>query len=174
MAEEWLEEGMELMQVVKDRGDIEFFELTKGDLQIRFSRSAMTPMTALPSEVPTIAPAPPAVQVEQPLIVTESTVPPPASKANKTPSAYTLAEKEGTELIRSPMVGTFYSAPEPGAPPFVQVGMNVAPDTTMGLVEAMKVFTAVRAGVTGAVEEVFAQNEQLIQYQEPIFRIRLA
>ena len=79
---------------------------------------------------------------------------------------------DGLAAIPAPMVGTFYVAPEPGAAPFVRPGDRVEPDTTVGLIEVMKVFTAVAAGVSGAIEEVLAGNAEGVEYGEPLFLVR--
>jgi biotin carboxyl carrier protein len=70
------------------------------------------------------------------------------------------------------MVGTFYIAPAPDAPPFVQVGGTVNADTTVGLVEAMKVFTSVMAGASGVVVERLVDNAQFVEYGQALFLIR--
>ncbi len=70
------------------------------------------------------------------------------------------------------MVGTFYRAPAPDAPPFVEVGASVEADTTLGLVEAMKVFTSVLAGVRGVVVQILVDNAQFVEYEQPLFLIR--
>jgi biotin carboxyl carrier protein len=74
--------------------------------------------------------------------------------------------------ITAPLLGTFYVAPEPGAPPFVQVGATVTEDTTCGLIEVMKVFNSVRAGVKGVVSEVVAQNGQFVEHGETLFLVK--
>ena len=79
---------------------------------------------------------------------------------------------EGLAAIPAPMVGTFYPAPQPGAPPFVSPGDRVEPDTTVGLIEVMKVFTAVAAGVAGTIEEALAGEAQGVEYGEPLFLVR--
>jgi len=71
------------------------------------------------------------------------------------------------------MVGTFYRAPAPGESPFVEIGTSVDRETTLGLVEAMKIFTAIKADVDGVVEEIFHQNSDFVEFEEPMFRIRL-
>ena len=70
------------------------------------------------------------------------------------------------------MMGMFYAQPSPGAPAFVQVGDEVAPDSTVGLIEVMKLFTPVVAGVAGVIAEVCVQDSQLVGYQQVLFRIR--
>lgn len=170
MAEDWLEEVAELMQVVNDRGDIEFLELVKGDMHIRFSRGG--PMTA--GSAP-FAAAEPAVSARAPSVAPGGEANLSAPAATPTPSHQMRVpdEQPGTVLVRSPMVGTFYRASEPGVPAFVEVGTNVDPDSTMALVEAMKVYTSVVSGVAGVVEEIFAENTGFVEFEQPLFRIRL-
>ncbi|MCC6472831.1 MAG: hypothetical protein IT514_03705 [Burkholderiales bacterium] len=80
--------------------------------------------------------------------------------------------EDGSVTVTAPMLGRFYAAPEPGAPPFVCVGARVDPGSTVGLIEVMKVFTAVQAGVHGVVCEVCAHNEQYVEYGQVLVRIR--
>jgi acetyl-CoA carboxylase biotin carboxyl carrier protein len=70
------------------------------------------------------------------------------------------------------MVGTFYITPEPGAPPFVEVGSHIDEDTTVGLVEVMKVFTAVNSGVRGVIVEICAQGGQFVEYGQTLFFVK--
>jgi len=78
----------------------------------------------------------------------------------------TLAE------IPSPMVGTFYVSPTPEAPPFVRVGSAVGPDTVVCIIEAMKVFNEIKADVSGTIERVLVDNEQAIEFGQPLFLVR--
>jgi len=80
--------------------------------------------------------------------------------------------QDGTVAVVTPMMGRFYAKPEPGAAPFVSVGAEVSADTTVGLVEVMKVFTAVRAGVSGVITEICVQDAEFIEYGHILFRIR--
>ena len=73
--------------------------------------------------------------------------------------------------VRAPLLGTFYRAPKPGAPPFVEVGATVAPDTIIGIIEVMKLMNAVRAGVTGVVHEIRARDGALVEYGEILLLI---
>ncbi len=90
------------------------------------------------------------------------------------PPAAASAESEESELveIRSPMVGTFYAAPDPESPPFVQAGTDVHPDTVVCIVEAMKVFNEIKAEVDGTVERILVKNGDAIEYGQPMFRVR--
>ncbi|CAF0692957.1 acetyl-CoA carboxylase biotin carboxyl carrier protein [Candidatus Methylacidithermus pantelleriae] len=79
---------------------------------------------------------------------------------------------EEFEEIRSPMVGTFYRAPSPGAPPFVEVGQEVTENTVVCIIEAMKVMNEIKAGVRGVITEVLVENGQPVDFNRPLFRVR--
>lgn len=74
--------------------------------------------------------------------------------------------------VASPMLGTFYRAPKPGAPPFVEVGATVEPDTVIAIIEVMKLMNSVRAGVRGTVTEILAGDGALVEYEQTLLRIR--
>ena len=76
--------------------------------------------------------------------------------------------------IPSPLLGIFYRAPKPGAPPFVDVGQAVEEETIIGIVEVMKLMNSVRAGVRGEVVEIPAGNGALVEYGDPLVRVRPA
>ena len=82
------------------------------------------------------------------------------------------AAAEGLLTVTAPLLGTFYVAPEPGAPPFTHVGAKVTEDTTVGLIEVMKVFNSFRAGAKGTIVEVVAQNGQFVEYGQTLFLIK--
>ncbi len=163
MSDDWLELVTELLEAASERGDVDYLEVVKGDLQIRFGRGEATlrEVGTLQTTQPTTA------RVVAPAVASS----PASAPTSSVPIA--VGEREGTILVRSPMVGTFYRAPAPGEPPFVEIGSAVDSETTLGLVEAMKIFTAVRADVDGVVEEIFHQNSDFVEFEEPVFRIRL-
>jgi acetyl-CoA carboxylase biotin carboxyl carrier protein len=105
------------------------------------------PEPSLPREAPGRAPATPSAEP-----------PPPHS--------------DGLETIPSPMLGTFYRAEAPGAAPFVELGATVEPDTTVCIIEVMKMMNSVPAGVTGMIAEIVPENGQLVEYGEPLFRVK--
>lgn len=80
-------------------------------------------------------------------------------------------EEEDTALVRSPMVGTFYTAPSPDEEPFVQVGQEVQAGQTLGIVEVMKMMNEIVAEKPGVVLEVLAANGTQIEYDQPLFRL---
>lgn len=81
---------------------------------------------------------------------------------------------EDTLPVRPPLLGTFYRAPKPGAPPFVQVGSRVGPDTVVGIVETMKLMTPVVAGAAGEVIEICAADAQFVEQDAVLMRLRPA
>jgi acetyl-CoA carboxylase biotin carboxyl carrier protein len=80
--------------------------------------------------------------------------------------------KETLPAIESPMVGTFYATPGPDKAPFVSVGSKIGPDTTVCLIEAMKIFNEIKAETSGTVEEVLVKSGQPVEFGQPLFRIR--
>ncbi len=97
----------------------------------------------------------------------------PAGAAAQPVAAEPAAEEElNLAEIPSPMVGTFYFAPSPDAPPFVKVGSAVGPDTVVCIIEAMKVFNEIKADVSGTIERVLVKNEQAIEFGQPLFLVR--
>jgi acetyl-CoA carboxylase biotin carboxyl carrier protein len=79
---------------------------------------------------------------------------------------------EGVTAIRAPMVGTFYRAASPGAKPFVEPGDKVQPEDTVCLLEVMKLFNSLKAGVEGTVDKVLVENAALVAYGQPLILIR--
>ncbi len=95
----------------------------------------------------------------------------PAAGAASTapPEKHTPAANE--HLIRSPMVGTFYSAADPDSPPFIKVGDEVTADSVVCLVEAMKVFNEIKAEVAGRITKVLVKNAQAVEFDQPLFAV---
>jgi acetyl-CoA carboxylase biotin carboxyl carrier protein len=87
------------------------------------------------------------------------------------PAAQVVADPTAVD-IPSPLLGTFYRSPKPGAPPFVQVGSQVEADTIIGIIEVMKLMNTVRAGVRGTVAEFLAADSALVEYGEVLMRVR--
>mgnify|MGYP001097841773 FL=1 len=82
------------------------------------------------------------------------------------------AAAEGLVAIESPMVGTFYTSPNPDSPPFVTVGSSVGAETTVCLIEAMKVFNEIKAEVSGTIERVLVENGKPVEYGQKLFLVR--
>ena len=75
---------------------------------------------------------------------------------------------EGMVAVRAPMLGTFYRAPSPGERPFVEVGDKVSPNDTVCLVEVMKLFNSVKAGVAGTIVKIVAENAAMVEHEQPL------
>lgn len=81
------------------------------------------------------------------------------------------AEEPRLHSVAAPLLGTFYRAPKPGAPPFVEIGSEVEPDTVIGIIEVMKLMTTVRAGVHGRVEHILGRDGALVEYGETLLKV---
>lgn len=74
--------------------------------------------------------------------------------------------------IRAPMLGTFYRTPKPGAPPFVEIGSYVTEEDPVCVIEVMKCFNTVRAGVQGEIVQICAEHGQMVEFQQPLFLVK--
>lgn len=98
----------------------------------------------------------------------------PASAAPAKPAAgakAAFAVPDGLVAVRAPMLGTFYRASAPGEKPFVEIGSRVKADDTVCLIEVMKLFNSIRAGVDGKVVDILTENAGLVEYNQPIILI---
>ena len=129
-----------------------------GDLEVYLSQDADAPGLDAPRQRISAAPAAPAAAPA----VTSAPAAAPAAEGNWPASA---------TVVRAPYLGTFYRSPKPGAAPYVELGASVAADAELCLVEVMKLFTAVRAGVAGKVAEVLASDGELVAAGQPLFVI---
>ena len=96
-----------------------------------------------------------------------------ASAKAATPEDASRTPLSGPDLaeVRAPLLGTFYRAPKPGAPPFVEVGARVEPDSVIGIIEVMKLMNAVRAGTRGVVRDIRARDGALVEYGETLLLV---
>ena len=78
---------------------------------------------------------------------------------------------DGVLTIKAPMLGTFYRAPKPGASPFVEVGQVVDEDDTVCVIEVMKLFSTIKAGVQGRIVNVLAEDSQMVEFNQPLFLV---
>jgi acetyl-CoA carboxylase biotin carboxyl carrier protein len=81
---------------------------------------------------------------------------------------------EGHVVVRAPMLGTFYGAPKPGAAPFVSVGDAVGPESTLCIIEVMKLMNSVPAGVSGEIAAVFLADGDLAEFDQPLFAVQVS
>jgi acetyl-CoA carboxylase biotin carboxyl carrier protein len=142
-----------LIDLVQESGIAEL-EVTEGEEKVRISRVGQTAQTVVPVAGGAAAPLPAAAQ------------PAPAA-----PAAAAAEEKVEGHVVKSPMVGTFYRSPSPGAKTFVEVGDTVAPGDTLCIIEAMKLLNEIEADHGGTIKEVYVENGQPVEYGEPLFLI---
>lgn len=128
-------------------------EITEGEDSVRISRHSAAPPA--PAPAPAAAPAP----VAQPS--------PPASQA----AADKPSDADSSKLMRAPMVGTFYASPSPGAKAFVEVGQSVQAGQTLCIIEAMKMMNQIESDRSGVIREILVENEQPVEYDQPLFVI---
>ena len=150
-----------LVRLMK-RYDLTALDISAGSMQVRLRRRG--PQAALPPSAfhpPTIAAAAPTGSG------TNAPAPPP------TPTADSPAPPK-TIVIESPMVGTYFASSAPDAPQFVSAGSVVQPDTIVCIIEAMKVFTEIPAGVSGTIVEIMVKNGQAVEFGQPLFRVNPA
>jgi acetyl-CoA carboxylase biotin carboxyl carrier protein len=146
--------------------DIAEFELERGDVKVRIKRAGEHSVVHSQGEARFFAvPAAPAAAPELgvvPVVAAAAAPPPPA----------TPAPEEGLHMVKSPIVGTFYEAPSPGAPPFVKPGDAVEVGQVLCIVEAMKLLNEIESDVAGEIVKKLAVNGQPIEYGQELFVIR--
>lgn len=104
----------------------------------------------------------------------EDEAPAPApQRAAPAPAVPTKARSADEIDVPAPLLGTFYHAPRPGDPPFVSIGQQVGPDTTIGIIEVMKLMNPVRAGVAGTVTAILCADAEAIEAGHPLIRVRV-
>lgn len=149
--------------------DIAEFELERGDVKLRVKRGGATAVPssiAAPTSVAVPAPAPASVPA-----VPLSAGTPPAAAA--TSASVAPAEDESSwQIVRSPIVGTFYESPSPGAPAFVKPGDSIAVGQVICIVEAMKLMNEIESDYAGVIVKSYLSNGQPVEYGQSLFAIR--
>ena len=139
------------------RSDISEFEFEEDGFKLRLSsKSADAPQIIHAAPAPQAAPAPA-----------------PAT-AGPLAAAAPAVEEKGIAIIKSPMVGTFYRAASPESPSFASVGTKVGNDSTVCIIEAMKVMNEIQAEMSGVITEVLVENGEAVEYGQPLFKIKTA
>ncbi len=149
--------------------DIAEFELERGDVKVRIRRGGNQAIS--PTSVPHFAaPSAPVVAVSG----ASAHQAPGATEASSPPQQASTAEAEEEKLhrVRSPIVGTFYESPSPGAPPFVKVGDKVDVGQLLCIVEAMKLMNEIESDVRGEIIKKAVNNGEPIEYGQELFVIR--
>jgi acetyl-CoA carboxylase biotin carboxyl carrier protein len=142
-----------LIELLEESG-IDELEIREGEESVRISRHSKTPAQQYYAPAPVAAPAPAPVAA-------------PVAAATEAPAA----PQHAGNVIKSPMVGTFYRTPAPGSPAFVEVGKTVKKGDTICIVEAMKMMNHIEAEVSGTIESILVENGQPVEYDQPLFTI---
>ena len=162
----------ELIEFLVEK-DIAEFELQRGDMKLLIKRGT----SAQPAPVVQLTPAmvghpvastPAAPAASTPLPTADTAG--PASAAAPAPSA-AMADAD-LFILKSPIVGTYYEAPSPGAPPFVKVGDTVKEGQVLCIIEAMKLMNEIEADVSGVIAKMFVPNASPVEYGMPLFGIK--
>jgi acetyl-CoA carboxylase biotin carboxyl carrier protein len=146
-----------LIDLVAESGIAEI-EVTEGEDKVRIVKY---PPAAAPAPASAPTAAAPAIAATGP----------GATAGAATTAAAAAAELPKGNIVKSPMVGTFYRSPSPGANPFIEVGQAVKPGDTLCIIEAMKLLNEIEAEVAGEVKEVLVENGQAVEYGQPLFVI---
>ncbi|KTD23165.1 acetyl-CoA carboxylase biotin carboxyl carrier protein [Legionella londiniensis] len=141
-----------LIELLEETG-ISEIEVKEGEESLRLSRHGYAPE---PPAARPVAPPPPSIQIQ----------PSPAAEVEKKPEPAASAH-----TIRSPMVGTMYTAPSPDAAPFVTVGQSVKIGDTLCIIEAMKMFNEIEADRAGKITAIHVANGEPVEYDQPLFSI---
>jgi acetyl-CoA carboxylase biotin carboxyl carrier protein len=145
------EEILKIIDLLEER-DLSVFELEIEGFKIKINRG----------QPPTVAPELPAS--------------PPPSPEKEATSAEDVPESQENQndlhYITSPMVGTFYRAPDPSSPPFVEIGEPVEKNQTLCIIEAMKLMNEIESDIDGVLEEIYVQNGKPVEYGKKLFAIK--
>src|SRR5687767_8997090 len=147
-----------LIELLEQSGIAEL-EVKEGEESVRIARHSPAAATPMMTYAPPLPAAPAAT-------------PAPAA-APAAPAASAKPASKG-HTVKSPMVGTFYRAPSPGAKPFVEVGQTVKQGQTLCIIEAMKMLNQIEADASGTIAEILVENEQAVQFDQPLFVIEPA
>lgn len=140
-----------LIELLEESGIAEI-EIKEGEESVRISRSSSSAPAAMPIQY-AAAPAP----VEQ--------------TGAAAPASTEAAETISGHQVTSPMVGTFYESPSPGAPPFVEVGKEVKVGDVLCIIEAMKMLNQIECDKAGTIKSILAENAQPVEFGQPLFVI---
>ncbi len=162
----------ELIEFLVDK-DIAEFELERGDVKLRVKRGgvaiAAAPAPVIALTAPSAAPVGASTHHSAP--VASAPAPEPATSTPAAASAE-ADETAGAHMIKSPIVGTFYESPSPGAPPFVKPGDTVSVGQVLCIVEAMKLMNEIESDYSGTVVKCFVQNGQPVEYGQALFAVK--
>lgn len=164
-----IQEIREIIRLIDQSTINEFTYENEGtSITLKKNNGSVAPQNQQVGEEVTIQ-APPVKTVTTAIETTKQEVKAEPVNYEKSPQ---VTEETNLLKIESPMVGTFYAAPSPDEPPYVQVGDKVKEDSIVCIVEAMKLFNEIEAEIKGEIVEVLAENGQLVEYGQPLFLVK--
>jgi acetyl-CoA carboxylase biotin carboxyl carrier protein len=170
-----LKELREILQMLEEK-EITEFELEEEGMKLRVRKAASTNHTAAPAATPFLVTSAPAGNTAAMPSPASAGPAPAASRSSPSPAPAgedAAAADSGLAIVKSPIVGTFYRAPDPNSPSFVNVGDHIRVGQVLCIIEAMKLMNEIEAEVAGEVLKVHHENGHPVQYGEPLFTIRL-
>jgi acetyl-CoA carboxylase biotin carboxyl carrier protein len=150
-----------------DRSALDFLQLEFGDVKLMIGKGTPPITGTLPSASPSAPAAPMHTSMPEPRGTSATVV----DRSGTAPAKSEAIPKDALS-ITAPMVGRFYARPEPGATPFVAVGSEVREDTTVAIIEVMKTFNSIQAGLRGVIEEICVEDAQFVEFGQVLFRVR--
>jgi acetyl-CoA carboxylase biotin carboxyl carrier protein len=166
----------ELIEFLVEK-DIAEFELERGDLKVRLKRGQppVAPVVVAAAGAP-IGSAAPYVHVPaapSAIALPHSSPAPASAEATRATGAAEAEDSEaGLHIVRSPIVGSYYEAPSPGAPAFVKVGDTVSEGQVLCIVEAMKLMNEIESDVAGEIVKIYVSNTQPVEYGQKLFGVK--
>lgn len=159
----------ELKEIIRalDQSSIQTFQLKQGSFKITLEKAATNTVLNKGIEEHSfkVAETKPSISVEDKVQVSNDQ---PKENNTTVPSE----NEADIHFVHSPMVGTFYTSPDPGADNFVKVGDQINENTVVCIIEAMKLFNEIEAEASGEVVEILAENGQLVEYGQPLLKVR--
>ncbi len=146
---------------------VEEFEYARGDLRIHLKRSVANSNPAPPRSF-----SAPEIVVAGPAAATAESATEESAPASPRGDAAETGRAEDGHIVKSPIVGTFYGCPSPGAEPFVKLGDTVETGQVLCIIEAMKLMNEIESDLSGEIMRIFVENGQPVEYGEPLFAIR--
>jgi acetyl-CoA carboxylase biotin carboxyl carrier protein len=151
-----------------DDGAYESAAVEFGDVSVRLSRSTEMPLTS-PTAATTPQPMAPSPNGHAPAAPSAAPAVTEPAVTERAPSAPAPAEPASNDIVvTAPIIGVFYRSPSPGAPPFVEPGAAVEADTTIGIIEVMKLMNPVTAGTAGTLTEFLAADNAQVEFGQPL------
>lgn len=156
------QDAVEVLRLVRDSDTCTSLDLQIGDIKLSVTRAGGGPRAAAPA----------AASLASPSAIAAAPLPRAAAAPTASAAALSVAEQEGLVPVRTPTLGVFYRAASPEVPPFVKEGDHVKAEDQVGLLEVMKLFSPVTAGVSGKVVKILVSDNMLVEHGQTLMLIQ--